>query len=82
MHETVTRRQQSESLKTESQHGYDRLLVITSSRPPQALSTDSIERLPVYNKTALKNYQVSQKADDWCIPSKEPLDLSNYKVAK
>ncbi|KAG7240176.1 hypothetical protein INR49_027242 [Caranx melampygus] len=38
----------------------------------QALSTDSIERLPVYNKTALKNYKVSQEADDWCIPSKEP----------
>lgn len=48
----------------------------------QALSTDSIERLPVYNKTALKNYKVSQKADDWCIPSKEPLDLSNFKMAK
>uniref|UniRef100_A0A3Q1F993 Protein-serine/threonine kinase n=1 Tax=Acanthochromis polyacanthus TaxID=80966 RepID=A0A3Q1F993_9TELE len=48
----------------------------------KALSTDSIERLPVYNKTALKNYQVSQEADDWCVPSKEPLDLSIYKVAK
>lgn len=48
----------------------------------QALSTDSIERLPVYNKTVLKNYKVSQKADDWCIPSKEPLDLSNFKMAK
>ena len=81
MHETATRRQQCQSFETESQRGYDRLLVITSS-PPQALSTDSIERLPVYNKTALKNYQVSQKADDWCIASKEPLDLSNYKVAK
>lgn len=48
----------------------------------KALSTDSIERLPVYNKTALKNYKVSLEADDWCIPSKEPLDLRNYKVAK
>lgn len=48
----------------------------------KALSTDSIERLPVYNKTVLKNYKVSQKADDWCIPSKEPLDLSNFKMAK
>uniref|UniRef100_A0AAQ5YA13 Protein-serine/threonine kinase n=1 Tax=Amphiprion ocellaris TaxID=80972 RepID=A0AAQ5YA13_AMPOC len=48
----------------------------------KALSTDSIERLPVYNKTALKNYKVSQEADDWCVPSKEPLDLSSYKVAK
>uniref|UniRef100_A0AAQ5X8G3 Protein-serine/threonine kinase n=1 Tax=Amphiprion ocellaris TaxID=80972 RepID=A0AAQ5X8G3_AMPOC len=38
----------------------------------KALSTDSIERLPVYNKTALKNYKVSQEADDWCVPSKEP----------
>ncbi|CAN9508772.1 unnamed protein product [Ophioblennius macclurei] len=48
----------------------------------KALSTDSIERLPVYNKTVLKNYQVSQEADDWCVPSKEPLDLSSFKVAK
>ncbi|XP_033963307.1 pyruvate dehydrogenase (acetyl-transferring) kinase isozyme 2, mitochondrial [Pseudochaenichthys georgianus] len=48
----------------------------------KALSTDSIERLPVYNKTALKNYKVSQEADDWCIPSKEPLDLSRFKVPK
>ncbi|XP_034049453.1 pyruvate dehydrogenase (acetyl-transferring) kinase isozyme 2, mitochondrial [Thalassophryne amazonica] len=48
----------------------------------KALSTDSIERLPVYNKTALKNYKLSQEADDWCLPSKEPLDLSNFKVAK
>ncbi|KAM9716265.1 pyruvate dehydrogenase (acetyl-transferring) kinase isozyme 2, mitochondrial [Menidia menidia] len=46
----------------------------------KALSTDSIERLPVYNKTALKNYKLSQEADDWCVPSKEPLDLRNYKV--
>uniref|UniRef100_A0AAX7TGZ7 Protein-serine/threonine kinase n=1 Tax=Astatotilapia calliptera TaxID=8154 RepID=A0AAX7TGZ7_ASTCA len=48
----------------------------------KALSTDSIERLPVYNKTALKNYKMSQEADDWCVPSKEPLDLSSYKVTK
>ncbi|MEQ2222290.1 [Pyruvate dehydrogenase (acetyl-transferring)] kinase isozyme 2 [Ilyodon furcidens] len=47
----------------------------------KALSTDSIERLPVYNKTALKNYKVCQEADDWCVPSKEPLDLRKYKVA-
>lgn len=36
----------------------------------------------MYNKTALKNYKVSQEADDWCVPSKEPLDLSNFKGAK
>uniref|UniRef100_A0A7N8WQ60 Protein-serine/threonine kinase n=1 Tax=Mastacembelus armatus TaxID=205130 RepID=A0A7N8WQ60_9TELE len=57
-------------------HGTDAVIHL------KALSTDSIERLPVYNKTALKNYKVSQEADDWCIPSKEPLDLSCYKVAK
>uniref|UniRef100_A0A8D3CKZ9 Protein-serine/threonine kinase n=1 Tax=Scophthalmus maximus TaxID=52904 RepID=A0A8D3CKZ9_SCOMX len=57
-------------------HGTDAVIYL------KALSTDSIERLPVYNKTTLRNYKVSQEADDWCIPSKEPLDLSNYKVAK
>ncbi|XP_074475343.1 pyruvate dehydrogenase (acetyl-transferring) kinase isozyme 2, mitochondrial [Sebastes fasciatus] len=57
-------------------HGTDAVIYL------KALSTDSIERLPVYNKTALKNYKVSQEADDWCIPSKEPLDLSVYKVPK
>ncbi|XP_077407684.1 pyruvate dehydrogenase (acetyl-transferring) kinase isozyme 2, mitochondrial [Vanacampus margaritifer] len=57
-------------------HGTDAVIYL------KALSTDSIERLPVYNKTALRNYKVSQEADDWCIPSREPLDLSNYKVAK
>uniref|UniRef100_A0A8B9KWT7 Protein-serine/threonine kinase n=1 Tax=Astyanax mexicanus TaxID=7994 RepID=A0A8B9KWT7_ASTMX len=45
----------------------------------KALSTDSVERLPVYNKTALRNYTVSQGADDWCVPSKEPLDLAKAK---
>ncbi|KAK7919384.1 hypothetical protein WMY93_010668 [Mugilogobius chulae] len=54
-------------------HGTDAVVYL------KALSTDSVERLPVYNKTALKNYKVSQEADDWCIPSKEPLDLSNFK---
>jgi pyruvate dehydrogenase kinase 2/3/4 len=48
----------------------------------KALSTDSIERLPVYNKTALKNYKVIQEADDWCIPSREPIDLTSYRTAK
>uniref|UniRef100_A0A4W5Q1E3 Protein-serine/threonine kinase n=1 Tax=Hucho hucho TaxID=62062 RepID=A0A4W5Q1E3_9TELE len=48
----------------------------------KALSTDSVERLPVYNKTALRNYKVSQEADDWCVPSREPLDLTIYRVAK
>lgn len=48
----------------------------------KALSTDSVERLPVYNKTALRNYTVTQGADDWCVPSKEPLDLAVFRLAK
>lgn len=48
----------------------------------QALSTDSVERLPVYNKTALRNYKVNLEADDWCVPSKEPLDLAVFRLAK
>ncbi|CAL8304842.1 unnamed protein product [Lota lota] len=55
-------------------HGTDAVIYL------KALSTDSIERLPVYNKTALKNYKVRQEADDWCVPSKEPLDMLKYKV--
>lgn len=46
----------------------------------KALSTDSVERLPVFNKTALRNYKVSLEADDWCMPSKEPLDLAVYRT--
>lgn len=49
---------------------------------PQVLSTDSVERLPVFNKTALRHYKLSLEADDWCVPSKEPLDLAIYRVAK
>ncbi|KAM8837638.1 pyruvate dehydrogenase (acetyl-transferring) kinase isozyme 2, mitochondrial [Spinachia spinachia] len=57
-------------------HGTDAVIYL------KALSTDSVERLPVYNKTALKNYKVSLEVDDWCIPSREPLDLSIHKVRK
>ncbi|KAL4659896.1 pyruvate dehydrogenase (acetyl-transferring) kinase isozyme 2, mitochondrial-like [Arapaima gigas] len=48
----------------------------------KALSTDSVEKLPVYNKTTLRHYKMTQEADDWCMPSKEPLDLAVYRVAK
>uniref|UniRef100_A0A3Q3EU00 Protein-serine/threonine kinase n=1 Tax=Labrus bergylta TaxID=56723 RepID=A0A3Q3EU00_9LABR len=48
----------------------------------KALSTDSVERLPVFNKTALRNYKLSLEADDWCIPSREPLDLAVYRASK
>uniref|UniRef100_A0A672I676 Protein-serine/threonine kinase n=1 Tax=Salarias fasciatus TaxID=181472 RepID=A0A672I676_SALFA len=48
----------------------------------KALSTDSVERLPVFNKTALRHYKLSLEADDWCVPSSEPLDLAVQRSAK
>lgn len=47
----------------------------------QALSSESIEKLPVFNKSAFKHYQMSSEADDWCIPSKEPKNLAKENVA-
>lgn len=49
-------------------------------RAPQALSTDSVERLPVYNKSAWRHYQASQEGGDWCVPSTEPKNTSTYRV--
>ncbi|KAM4598587.1 pyruvate dehydrogenase (acetyl-transferring) kinase isozyme 2, mitochondrial-like isoform 2-T2 [Polymixia lowei] len=51
-------------------------------RAPLVLSTESVERLPVFNQTALRHYKLNLEADDWCIPSKEPLDLAIYRSAK
>ncbi|KPP73867.1 Pyruvate dehydrogenase (acetyl-transferring) kinase isozyme 1, mitochondrial-like [Scleropages formosus] len=45
----------------------------------RALSTESIERLPVYNKSAWRHYKTIHEADDWCVPSKEPKDLSTFR---
>ncbi|NWH74723.1 PDK2 kinase, partial [Piaya cayana] len=45
----------------------------------KALSTDSVERLPVYNKSAWRHYQASQEAGDWCVPSTEPKNTSTYR---
>uniref|UniRef100_A0A8C6U6D3 Protein-serine/threonine kinase n=1 Tax=Neogobius melanostomus TaxID=47308 RepID=A0A8C6U6D3_9GOBI len=45
----------------------------------RALSTESIERLPVYNKSAWKHYKTIHEADDWCVPSKEPRDMTTYR---
>uniref|UniRef100_A0A671YJ39 Protein-serine/threonine kinase n=1 Tax=Sparus aurata TaxID=8175 RepID=A0A671YJ39_SPAAU len=42
----------------------------------RALSTESIERLPVYNKSVWKHYKTFHEADDWCVPSKEPKDMT------
>uniref|UniRef100_A0A665WSY7 Protein-serine/threonine kinase n=1 Tax=Echeneis naucrates TaxID=173247 RepID=A0A665WSY7_ECHNA len=46
----------------------------------RALSTESIERLPVYNKSAWKHYKTIHEADDWCIPSKEPKDMTTFRI--
>ncbi|XP_060785995.1 pyruvate dehydrogenase (acetyl-transferring) kinase isozyme 1, mitochondrial [Neoarius graeffei] len=54
-------------------HGTDAVIYI------RALSTESIERLPVYNKSAWKNYKTIHEADDWCVPSKEPKDMSTFR---
>uniref|UniRef100_A0A8B9GUM2 Protein-serine/threonine kinase n=1 Tax=Astyanax mexicanus TaxID=7994 RepID=A0A8B9GUM2_ASTMX len=59
-----------------------RLLMYRIVPLPQALSTDSVEKLPVFNKTALRHYKSSQEADDWCVPKKEPLDLARNSSAK
>lgn len=60
------------------------LFIGSSFVPPpiQALSSESFERLPVFNKSAWRHYQTSPEADDWSNPSKEPRDTSksNYKA--
>lgn len=52
---------------------------VTTPPPPrlsaQALSSESVERLPVFNKSALRHYRASTEADDWCMPSREPRKL-------
>ncbi|KAG7331104.1 hypothetical protein KOW79_005073 [Hemibagrus wyckioides] len=55
-------------------HGTDAVIYI------RALSTESIERLPVYNKSAWKHYKTNHEADDWCVPSKEPKDMSTFRT--
>ncbi|KAG5843693.1 pyruvate dehydrogenase (acetyl-transferring) kinase isozyme 3, mitochondrial [Anguilla rostrata] len=46
----------------------------------KALSSESFERLPVFNKSAWRHYQTGPEADDWSIPSSEPRDASKYKA--
>uniref|UniRef100_A0A7N6AXX2 Protein-serine/threonine kinase n=1 Tax=Anabas testudineus TaxID=64144 RepID=A0A7N6AXX2_ANATE len=41
----------------------------------KALSSESVERLPVFNKSALRHYQSTTEADDWCMPSRDPKKL-------
>ncbi|XP_023667669.1 pyruvate dehydrogenase kinase, isozyme 4 [Paramormyrops kingsleyae] len=47
----------------------------------KALSSESVERLPVFNKSALRHYQTSTEADDWCIPSSEPKKLGKFEYS-
>ncbi|KAM4631218.1 pyruvate dehydrogenase kinase, isozyme 4 [Polymixia lowei] len=48
----------------------------------KAMSSESVERLPVFNKSALRHYQTSTEADDWCMPSKEPKKLGKYERSR
>ncbi|KAL7991631.1 hypothetical protein Chor_015887 [Crotalus horridus] len=45
----------------------------------KALSTESVEKLPVYNKSAWKHYTANHEADDWCVPSSEPKDMTTFR---
>ncbi|MBN3278781.1 PDK2 kinase, partial [Polyodon spathula] len=64
-------------LQLYSMEGYGTAAVIYL----KALSTESVERLPVFNKSAWRHYQTSIEADDWCIPSKDPKKLGKYDVS-
>ncbi|KAF0021441.1 hypothetical protein F2P81_026305 [Scophthalmus maximus] len=69
------------SLTRVSQRNADWVQMFELSRNSfcQALSTESIERLPVYNKKAWKHYKTMHEADDWCVPSKEPKDMTTFR---
>lgn len=58
-------------LKLYSMEGYGTSAVIYL----KAVSSSSVERLPVFNKSVLRHYQASTEADDWCMPSKDPKKL-------
>lgn len=46
----------------------------------KALCTDSVERLPVFNKTTCRHYKMNHEADDWCIPSSDPKNVSGFQT--
>ncbi|XP_043077457.1 pyruvate dehydrogenase kinase, isozyme 3b [Puntigrus tetrazona] len=46
----------------------------------KAVSSESFERLPVFNKSAWRHYQTGPEADDWSNPSSDPRDASTYKA--
>ncbi|XP_061110583.1 pyruvate dehydrogenase kinase, isozyme 4 isoform X2 [Conger conger] len=64
-------------LQLYSMEGYGTAAVIYL----KALSSESVERLPVFNKSALRHYQTSTEADDWCIPSSDPKKLGKYEYS-
>ncbi|XP_010898202.2 pyruvate dehydrogenase (acetyl-transferring) kinase isozyme 3, mitochondrial [Esox lucius] len=45
----------------------------------KALSSESFERLPVFNKSAWRHYQTGPEADDWSNPRSDPHDSSKFK---
>ncbi|XP_060791207.1 pyruvate dehydrogenase kinase, isozyme 3b [Neoarius graeffei] len=48
----------------------------------KALSSESFERLPIFNKSAWRHYQLGPEADDWSNPSSDPRDASTFKTNK
>ncbi|XP_035383064.1 pyruvate dehydrogenase kinase, isozyme 3b [Electrophorus electricus] len=46
----------------------------------KALSSESFERLPVFNMSAWRHYQLGPEADDWSNPSSDPRDVSTFKA--
>ncbi|XP_062868019.1 pyruvate dehydrogenase (acetyl-transferring) kinase isozyme 3, mitochondrial-like [Trichomycterus rosablanca] len=46
----------------------------------KALSSESYERLPVYNQSVWRHYQLGPEADDWSNPSRDPQDASTFKA--
>nr|XP_055036242.1 pyruvate dehydrogenase kinase, isozyme 3b [Misgurnus anguillicaudatus] len=46
----------------------------------KAVSSESFERLPVFNMSAWRHYQTGPEADDWSNPSSDPRDASTYKA--
>nr|XP_032833656.1 pyruvate dehydrogenase (acetyl-transferring) kinase isozyme 3, mitochondrial-like isoform X3 [Petromyzon marinus] len=43
----------------------------------KALSSESVEKLPVFNRSAWRHYRNLHEADDWCVPSSEPRNVLN-----
>ncbi|XP_065143565.1 pyruvate dehydrogenase kinase, isozyme 3b [Paramisgurnus dabryanus] len=46
----------------------------------KAVSSESFERLPVFNMSTWRHYQTGPEADDWSNPSSDPRDASTYKA--